>query len=294
VLLALDAARFEDALGLAGTQSCGLMAAQFEAMCKRMHHGFAARNGLYAAFLAAKGYTGIKRVFEREYGGFLSVFGEGHSPDASKITSGLGERWETQRIVVKPYAAMGALHAPLDAIFDIMSKRPLKSEEIDHIDIDMSHAAYHHGWWKLERPITPIGAQMNVAYAVAVAIIDGAVMAKQFSPLRIDADDVWALIPKITAHHDPEFDKGGPSGRNTRVTVQLKDGTTLQQFIEISRTVSAPLTNEQIVAKYRTLTDGLVEAERQTAIEELVLNLEKLEGVSELSRLLSAPVGSVC
>jgi 2-methylcitrate dehydratase PrpD len=294
VLLALDAARFEDALGLAGTQSCGLMAAQFEAMCKRMHHGFAARNGLYAAFLAAKGYTGIKRVFEREYGGFLSVFGEGHSPDASKITSGLGERWETQRIVVKPYAAMGALHAPLDAIFDIMSKRPLKSEEIDHIDIDMSHAAYHHGWWKLERPITPIGAQMNVAYAVAVAIIDGAVMAKQFSPLRIDAEDVWALIPKITAHHDPEFDKGGPSGRNTRVTVQLKDGTTLQQFIEISRTVSAPLTNEQIVAKYRTLTDGLVESERQTAIEELVLNLEKLEGVSELSRLLSAPVGSVC
>jgi aconitate decarboxylase len=294
VLLDLDAAGFEDALGLAGTQSCGLMAAQFEAMCKRMHHGFAARNGLYAAFLAAKGYTGIKRVFEREYGGFLSVFGEGHSPDASKITSGLGERWETQRIVVKPYAAMGALHAPLDAIFDIMSKRPLKSEEIDHIDIDMSHAAYHHGWWKLERPLTPIGAQMNVAYAVAVAIIDGTAMAKQFSPQRIDAEDVWALIPKITAHHDPEFDKGGPSGRNTRVTVHLKDGTTLQEFIEISRTISAPLSNEQIVAKYRALTDGLVEGERQAAIEELVLNLERLQSIAELSRLLSAPVGSVC
>ena len=44
------------------------MAAQFEAMCKRMHHGFSGRNGLYAAVLAAGGYTGIKRVFEREYG----------------------------------------------------------------------------------------------------------------------------------------------------------------------------------------------------------------------------------
>ena len=55
VLLDLDAARFEDALGLAGTQSGGLMAAQFEAMCKRMHHGFAARNGLYSALLAARG-----------------------------------------------------------------------------------------------------------------------------------------------------------------------------------------------------------------------------------------------
>jgi len=105
---------------------------------------------------------------------------------------------------------------------------------------------------------------------------------------------VWELIPKITAHHDPEFDKGGPSGRNTRVTVHLKDGTTLQELIEISRTISAPLSNNQIVAKYRTLTDGLVEGERQAAIEELVLNLERLQSIAELSRLLSGPVGSVC
>ncbi|WP_225447202.1 MmgE/PrpD family protein [Streptacidiphilus sp. PB12-B1b] len=52
VLRGLDAARFEDALGLAGTQSAGLMAAQYEAMSKRMHHGLASRNGFYAAGLA--------------------------------------------------------------------------------------------------------------------------------------------------------------------------------------------------------------------------------------------------
>ncbi|MFJ1551997.1 MmgE/PrpD family protein, partial [Streptomyces sp. NPDC088246] len=45
----LDAAAFEDALGMAATQSCGLMSAQFESMVKRMQHGFAARNGLTAA-----------------------------------------------------------------------------------------------------------------------------------------------------------------------------------------------------------------------------------------------------
>jgi hypothetical protein len=78
------------------------------------------------------------------------------------------------------------------------------------------------------------------------------------------------------------------------VTVHLKDGTTLQEFIEISRAISAPLSNEQIVAKYRTLTDGLVEGERQAAIENLVLNLERLQSIAELSRRLSAPVGSVC
>jgi aconitate decarboxylase len=292
ILLDLDAARFEDALGLAATQSAGLMAAQFEAMCKRMHHGFAARNGLYSALLAAGGYTGIKRVFEREYGGFLSVFGEGHSPDAGKITERLGERWETMRIAMKPYAAMGALHAPLDAIFDIMAKRPLKSHEIERIDIDLSHAAYHHGWWTLERPLTPIAAQMNVAYAVAAAILDGAAMVQQFAPQRINRDDVWALIPKITAHHDPEFDKAGSAARNTRVTVHLKDGTKLQHRVEMARTIGAPLTNDQIVAKYRTLTDGIVASQRQADIVDFVLNLETAKDTSGLARLLAPSVGA--
>jgi aconitate decarboxylase len=277
---------------LAGTQSGGLMAAQFEAMCKRMHHGFAARNGLYSALLAARGYTRIKRVFEREYGGFLSVFGEGHSPDAGKIVAGLGEQWETRRIAVKPYAAMGALHAPLDAIFDIMAERPLKSGDIDRIDIDMSHAAYHHGWWPLQKPLTPIAAQMNVGYAVAVAILDGAAMVQQFAPQRINRDDVWALIPKITAHHDPAFDKAGSSARNTRVTVRLKDGTTLQHAVQIARTISAPLSNEQIVAKYRTLTDGIVAPRRQADIVDAVLNLDAFTDTSRLTRLLAPPVGA--
>ncbi|MDQ8729143.1 MmgE/PrpD family protein [Bradyrhizobium sp. LHD-71] len=291
-LLGLDAARFEDAVGLAGTQSAGLMAAQFEAMCKRMHHGFSARNGLYSALLAASGYTGIKRVFEREYGGFLSVFGEGHDPDASQITRGLGDRWETNRIAIKPYAAMGALHAPLDAIFDIMDKRPFKSEEIEHIDIYMSHSAYHHGWWVLERPLTPIGAQMNVGYAVAVAILDGAAMVRQFAPQRIDGDDVWALIPRITAHHDPEFDKGGPSVRNTRMVVRLKNGEKIEHFVEMARTIGQPLTNSEVARKYRMLTDGIIDPKRQAAIEDRVMNLEKMRDVTELAALLGTEVGA--
>lgn len=288
VLLNLDTARFEDALGLAGTQSAGLMAAQFEAMCKRMHHGFSARNGLYAAMLAAGGYTGIKRVFERDYGGFLSVFGEGHRPDAGKVVAGLGDRWETMRIAIKPYAAMGALHAPLDAIFDIMAKHPLKPDDIAHIDIDMSHAAYHHGWWKLERPLTPIAAQMNVAYAVAVAIIDGAAMVQQFAPQRINRDDVWALVEKITAHHDPEFDK--PGSRPTRMTLTLKDGSKLQHLVEAARTFSKPLTNDEIVGKYRALTDGIVTPQRQADIIDVVVNLETAKDTARLTQLLAPAV----
>ncbi|MEJ1969116.1 MAG: MmgE/PrpD family protein [Rhizomicrobium sp.] len=290
-LLGLDAAGYEDALGLAATQSGGLMAAQFESMGKRMQHGFATRNGLYAAHLAAAGYTGIKRVFEREYGGFLSVFGEGHAPDASAVTKGLGESWETPRIVVKPYAAMGALHAPLDALFEIAKRRPLRGDEIAHIDVYMPHAAYHHGWWKLERPLEPVGAQMNVAYTLAVAVLDGAALIAQFTPHRIASDDVWALIPKIEAHHDPEFDKAGANGRGaTRLAVRFTDGTTEECLVRISHGILSPLSADQVVAKFRTLTRGIVGPDRGARIESAVLDLDGMHDVRDLIALLALPV----
>lgn len=293
VLLGLDAARFEDALGLAGTQSGGLMAAQYEAMCKRMHHGFAARAGLSSAWLAAGGYTGIKRVFERDYGGFLAVFGEGHDPDAAQVTDGLGERWETTRIAIKPYAAMGALHAPLDALFDIRARRQFTADEVERMDVHMSHAGYHHGWWRLERPITPIAAQMNVAYALAAATIDGAAMVREFAPARIDADDVWALIPRIEAHHDPAYDTGGPTGRGrARLVVRLRDGTEEVQEVAMARTISAPLDAEGVRAKFRTLTEGIMAPQRRDAVVSAVAGLEHMLDVRPLIRLLAEPVES--
>ena len=292
-LLGLDAARFEDALGLAGTQSAGLMAAQYEAMCKRMHHGFSARNGLYAAVLAEGGFTGIKRVFEREYGGFLSTFGEGHAPDASQITDGLGQRWEVERIVIKPYAVMGGIHSPLDALFDVDAKRKLNADEITRIECEVSHAVFHHGWWAPERPLTPIGAQMNIGYCLAVAVLDGAAMVEQFSPARIDSDDVWALLPKVEVRHNPAFDAGGPLKRGqTRVAVTFTDGKRIVAEREASRAILSPQGSDEVAAKYRILTDGLIDADRQRAIERMVRSIEDLGDVRELLALLAPPVNA--
>ena len=178
-LYGLDAAGFEDAFGMAATQSCGLMSAMYESMVKRMQHGFASRNGLTAAALAASGYVGIKRVFERPYGGWLAVFGEGHRTYPEDIYKGLGVLWETERIAVKAYSAMGLLHAAIDAALELRAK--VDVSQIGRIDIDMGEAAYRHGGWKAERPLEVIGAQMNVAYAVAVALLDGDVLVDQFT-----------------------------------------------------------------------------------------------------------------
>src|SRR6202050_1901426 len=203
-LYGLDAAGFEDAFGIGATQSCGLMAAMYESMGKRMQHGFASRNGLTAAALAAAGYVGIKRVFERPYGGWLAVFGEGHRTYPEDIYKGLGILWETERIAVKPYACMGLLHAAVDAALELRPQ--VDVSQIQRIDIDMGEAAYSHGGWKAERPLEVIGAQMNVAYVVAVAFLDGDVLVDQFRQDRINQDDVWALIDRTLTHHEQAYE----------------------------------------------------------------------------------------
>jgi len=286
----LTPAQLEDALGLAGTQSSGLMAAQFEAMSKRMHHGLAARNGFYAAGLAAAGYTGIKRVFEREYGGFLSVFGEGHSPDASLLTGQLGQRWETTIIMVKSYAAMGGLHGAIDAARQLRSS--VAPEDISKIDITVGETVYKHGWWQPERPLTPIGAQMNIGYATAAALLDGNVLPEQFTPERLDADDIWKLIAATTVHLDEALAHADITERfRTDVAVTTRDGAVHQaRVVAPHGAPTDPVTNDELVAKFHALADRVTNRGRAEAIERAVVGLDDLDDTDYLIDLLAAPV----
>lgn len=292
-LRGLDAARLEDALGMAGTQSAGLMAAQYEAMSKRMQHGFAARNGFYAAGLAAAGYTGIKAVFDRPYGGFLAVFGEGHDPDPAQVTAGLGEVWQTETVMVKSYAAQGGLHGTIQAALELRAEPGFDPAAVQHLEIRVGHAIYHHGWWKPQRPLTPIGAQMNLGYAAAVALLDGAVMPPQFTADRLDADDVWALLDRVDVELDENIENSAERFA-TELAITLSDGTRLAKRVAMPHGGPAdPVTNDELVAKYRTLVGPLVSASRLSAIEETVLRLDELADLGELAELLAPAVGRV-
>jgi 2-methylcitrate dehydratase PrpD len=293
-LRGLGTGLLEDALGMAGTQSGGLMAAQYEAMSKRMQHGFAARNGYYAAGLAAGGYTGIKRVFDRPYGGYLAVFGEGHNPDAAQVVAGLGEIWHTEVIMVKSYAAQGGLHGTIQAALELRAEHRIDPKSIAHIEIRVGQTVYSHGWWEPERPLTSIGAQMNLGYAASVALLDGAVMPPQFTEQRLDADDVWELLHKVEVKLDENIQNGPARERYaTELTITLHDGTVLdKRIVEPHGGPSDPVTNDDLIAKYRALAGPLLTTERLDAIARTILGLEELSDIRELAELLSAPVAS--
>ena len=89
-LLALDERQMVWALGTAATQSSGLCEC-LGTPAKSVSVGNAARNGLWSALLAEKGFDGPAEPLAGVQG-FYNAMGE--PPDLSFITDGLGESWE--------------------------------------------------------------------------------------------------------------------------------------------------------------------------------------------------------
>src|SRR5262244_1208673 len=160
------------ALGIAGTQSAGLMAAQYGAMVKRMHAGRAAQSGLYGALLAQQGFTGIVDVFEAPYGGFCTTFSRSQDRfNLGELSAGLGERFETMRISLKFYSCVGSNHTTLDAIRDIRARRPFGLDELTKIVVHGSQVTVDHVGWPY-RPDSMTTAQLNLPFCVATLLIE--------------------------------------------------------------------------------------------------------------------------
>ena len=192
--------------------------------------------------------------------------------------------------MVKSYAAMGGLHGAIDAARQLRSSVDL--QRISHIDITVGTTIYKHGWWSAERPLTPIGAQMHLGYTTAAALLDGNVLPEQFTPARLDADDIWRLVARTDVHLDESLDRAPLTERfGTDMAITTDDGDVHRIRIDQPHGAPAdPVTNDELVVKFHALADRVTSRDRATAIEQAVTGIDDLADVNELVDLLAAPV----
>ncbi len=287
--LGLDADKNVHALGIAGTQSSGLMAAQYGAMVKRMHAGRAAQSGLYGALLAQSGFTGIVDVFEAPYGGFCTTFSRSHDRfDLTELSAGLGERFETLRISLKFYSCVGSNHTTLDALRDIRARRPFAIDDIEEIVVHGSKVTVDHVGW----PYKPEGltaAQLNLPFCVATLLLEGDVFVDEFAPDCVHDERRVALSRKVKVVEDREITAAGAAFRHkVRVEVRLRDGAIEREIREAPRGSEQSFARaDDIVGKFRKLTRGVMRREQQDALIGAVLRLDELADSRALIALLS-------
>jgi aconitate decarboxylase len=287
-MLRLNPLKTVHALGIAGTQAAGLMAAQHASMVKRMHPGRSAQAGVYGALLAAKGFTGIEDVLEAPYGGFCSTFID--KPNLSHLTDQLGERFETLNVGFKPYPCCGSNHTSIDALKKILRAHPeVSAENLEKIRIRTTRATKLHVGWPYE-PKTMTTAQMNLLFCVAVLLHDRDFFVDQVTEKSIRRSDVLQTTKKIEVLEDPQFDALGDEGRHgVELEVQLKNGKSYsEKVLHAKGSDKQPMTGEEVLKKFRLLASRVLPRARVDKLEDTLLNLEKLDDATKIGKLLIA------
>jgi len=250
-LLRLDERRMASALGIAATQASGLVEV-LGSMARVLNAGFAARNGLAAARLAAGGFEGPRAPIEGRRG-FVNVFGG--NADLSQLTQRLGEHWEMKQVAYKPYPSGVVLHALIDACLE--HREELRSAQ--SIQVQLSPLAVE----RTDRPDprNAIEARLSAQHAVAVALLHGEAGLAQFSDAAAVDGEVQALRRRIDVAADPSLDKMAARIR--------ADGACIEA------PASQPMDDARLEAKFARLAGA-----QAARLLETVRSLETLDGVS--------------
>ena len=287
--LKLDVNETVHALGIAGTQAAGLMAAQFGAMVKRMHAGRSSQSGLYGALLAEAGFTGIVNVLESEYGGFCTTLSQSKDHfNLKELTAGLGETWQTMGVALKFYACVGTNHTTLDALRDMQRQRRFGAKDVRNIVVRGSQVTVNHVGWKYV-PQGLTSAQLNLPYCVATFLLDGDCFVDQFTEDKVADPARMALAGKVKVIHDPAITALGARFRHkVHVEAHLNDDTVLKRTVEAARGSEKKFaTDAEIMEKFEKLARKALSKAQVSRLRDTVLGLEKLKDAAEIARLMT-------
>ncbi|HEY7313478.1 MAG TPA: MmgE/PrpD family protein [Gemmataceae bacterium] len=290
-LLGLDAVQTTHALGLAGV--CNTALRQTRAgelsMWKGCAFANAARNGVFAALLAAEGMTGPAPIFEGELGimklltGPFELHGLGGEMHDGKTLPFMIDQtyikfWPAE------YHSQSAIDAALQLRPEIGDPKKIQSIDIHTFNAAVDIIGKDPEKW---RPQTRETADHSLPYCTAVALMDGDVTETQFAPARLRDPVLLDLVAKIRLHRDAALNERYPRGIPNRLTVTLADGRKLVREVEFPRGHALnPMTDAEVEHKFRIMVEPRYGKERADRILAACWELEKLKEAGELIRLL--------
>ncbi len=274
-LLKFDVATMTNALGIAGSLSCGLL--EFArsgtgAMVKRLHLGRAAESGVLAASLAEDGFTGPHSVLEGPFG-FLNVYCGDN--DVAALTRGLGEEWATLRIMLKRFPVHITSHTSVQAVQDLR-----REHGYDAADVASIHVAGNQKMATVNNIPAPsdlMMAQYSLPFCVALAHHRDPRDPASFSMRSFNDPAIRSLATRVTITVADEARHGHTIA--STVTVTLNDGRALTRHVESFKgTPEQPLDRAEMRDKFLLLTKAC----DPKAMARLFDRLQNLEGERNL------------
>jgi 2-methylcitrate dehydratase PrpD len=196
-LLGLSPAQTVWALGTAATEAAGLCEC-LGTPAKSVGVGNAAKNGLFAALLAAKNFSGPAEPLTGTQG-FYHALAE--TADLSRLTDGLGADFEIMKTSYKPYPCGFVLHPVLDCVLDWRRDHP--RDVVAKVKVTGNPLL----GLRADRPTisTSAQSQVSVQHAVAAALVTGKAGTAQFADACVHDPAVAALRGNVEVTRDERF-----------------------------------------------------------------------------------------
>ncbi len=278
-LWGLDVEALEHALGLAGV--CNITTRQTRtgqiSMWKACAFSNAARNGLFAADLARRGMTGPHEIYEGPKGIFNQLTGP------FDLVLGAGGEFMIDKTYIKYWPAEYHSQSAIDAMLQLRGEiagRAVKSIHIDSFEAAVSIIGSEPEKW---HPTSRETADHSMGYCTAAALVDGDVTLHSFDEPRLKDRKILDLLDVTTITEDPALNPGYPDGIPNRITVTLADGTVLTKQVDYPRGhAKNPMTDEEVVAKFLKLADGVVSPDTADRIVDLSMRFDDLDDLAPL------------
>lgn len=279
------------AIGIAGVCNVALRQTRSGelSMWKGCAFANAARNGVFAASLAAEGMSGPAPIFEGDLGFFTLVTRTPFDPAPFGAETGNTDGFMINKTYIKYWPAEYHSQSAIDAALQLRAELGGDTSQITRIDIHTFEACYNiigkypEAW----SPRTRETADHSLPYCTAAALYDGDVTLATFDeatfrdPARLD------LTSKIQVHLDNELSKRYPLGIPNRLTITLSNGKTLVKEVEFPRGHAGnPMTDEEVERKFRTQVEPKYGNARASAILARCWDLENLTSVTDLLKLI--------
>jgi 2-methylcitrate dehydratase PrpD len=287
-LLKLDEHKTAMALGTASSLASGLTR-NFGTMTGPFHAGHAARNGVEAAFLANKGFTSHEGILEM-FTGFYTVFTGIRSPapedTVNEQIKALGNPWNilSPGLMFKAFPCAHTSNYGAYAAVEIKKKHAFDWREISEVEFRLSSRMQP---LSVGLPETGLEGKFSLGYCMVRGLIDGEVKITDFTDDKVKEPSVRQLMDKIKwVYLEPVPGERPFSAQE--IVVKLYNGNTFSFQVEHSRGEPGnPLSDEEFAAKYYGCASHAgYDRAVASQIKDLILNLEKVENVSQLTRLI--------
>jgi 2-methylcitrate dehydratase PrpD len=289
-LLKLDAEQIRNAFSLTlcqATCSAELIYSS-NSMIRAIRDAFSAKVGLLSALLAQKGITGFQQPFEGR-AGLFNIYSRG-AWDPLSLTNGLGKIFEGAQVSFKPWPSCRGTHAYIDATLQILEKHHLKPVEIKeiHLTVNSMNKMLCEPLENKKNPVTAIEAKFSLPFTVSTAIVHGTVTLDHFNPQGLSDPLVLGLARKVSYGVDEN-----PSLRQATegsLRIETQNGRTYSKSSEFPcGHPDNPMSDEAFVSKFMDCAKYSAKKFSKRTLNKivaLILNLEEIKDISELTRYL--------